>query len=106
MRDWHHRTVGTLDVETPHGPARAHLRPAVSSRGAVVLGHGAAGGIAAPDLEAASEAALAERFTVALVEQPYRVAGRRSPRPRRSSTPLGSPSSTSCARGRSPGSRS
>jgi predicted alpha/beta-hydrolase family hydrolase len=33
------------------------------------------------DLVAATEAACAEGFTVALVEQPYRVAGRRSPAP-------------------------
>ena len=44
-----------------------------------MLGHGAAGGVQAPDLGAATKAAVAERFTVALVEQPYRVAGRRSP---------------------------
>ena len=35
------------------------------------------------DLVAATEAALAERISVALVEQPYRVAGRRSPAPAR-----------------------
>jgi predicted alpha/beta-hydrolase family hydrolase len=39
--------------------------------------------VAAPDLVAASEAALAGGVTVALVEQPYRVAGRRSPPPAR-----------------------
>ena len=39
--------------------------------------------MAAPDLVAATEAALAEGVTVALVEQPYRVAGRRSPAPAR-----------------------
>jgi predicted alpha/beta-hydrolase family hydrolase len=44
-----------------------------------VLGHGAGGGVTAPDLAAATEAALAQGLTVALVEQPYRVAGRRSP---------------------------
>jgi len=48
-----------------------------------VLGHGAGGGVAAPDLAAAADAALAEGFAVALVEQPYRVAGRRSPAPAR-----------------------
>jgi uncharacterized protein len=73
--------VSTLDVETPHGPGRAHIHSVDEPRGAVVLGHGAAGGVTAPDLVAATEAALAERFTVALVEQPYRVAGRRSPAP-------------------------
>jgi predicted alpha/beta-hydrolase family hydrolase len=49
--------------------------------GAVVLGHGAGGGVAARDLVAAAAAALARRLTVVLVEQPYRVAGRRSPAP-------------------------
>jgi len=47
----------------------------------VVLGHGAGGGIDAPDLKAATEAALAAGCRVALVEQPYRVAGRRSQAP-------------------------
>jgi predicted alpha/beta-hydrolase family hydrolase len=46
-----------------------------------MLGHGAGAGIDGPDLVAASEAATSEGFTVALVEQPYRVAGRRSPAP-------------------------
>jgi hypothetical protein len=44
-----------------------------------VLGHGAGGGVEARDLVAATEAARAEKLTVALVEQPYRVAGRRTP---------------------------
>jgi predicted alpha/beta-hydrolase family hydrolase len=44
-----------------------------------VLGHGAGGGVAAPDLVAAADAARSVGVTVALVEQPYRVAGRRSP---------------------------
>jgi uncharacterized protein len=68
-------------VETPHGPARVHLHPAADARAALVLGHGAGGGVNGPDLVVATEAALAERVSVALVEQPYRVAGRRSPAP-------------------------
>jgi uncharacterized protein len=44
-----------------------------------VLGHGAAGGIDAPDLQAATHVAELEGYAVALVEQPYRVAGRKSP---------------------------
>jgi predicted alpha/beta-hydrolase family hydrolase len=48
-----------------------------------VLGHGAAGGVEAVDLVAARDAALGEGVTVVLVEQPYRVAGRRSPAPAR-----------------------
>jgi predicted alpha/beta-hydrolase family hydrolase len=51
--------------------------------GALVLGHGAGGGVSAPDLVAATDAAQAAGLTVALVEQPYRVAGRRSPAPAR-----------------------
>jgi len=47
----------------------------------LVLGHGAGGSVNAPDLVAAAGVALDEGVTVALVEQPYRVAGRRSPPP-------------------------
>ena len=70
-----------LDIETPHGPARAHLTKVRGAAGAVVLGHGAGGGVGAPDLVIAAEVAQAEKLSVALVEQPYRVAGRRSPAP-------------------------
>jgi uncharacterized protein len=70
-----------LELETPHGTANVHLHPAENPRAALVLGHGAGGGIAAPDLVAATAAALAANVSVALVEQPYRVAGRRSPAP-------------------------
>ena len=69
------------DVETPHGPARVHLHPVPTPRGWLVLGHGAGGGVAARDLVAAADATRGEGFGVALVEQPYRVAGRRSPAP-------------------------
>jgi predicted alpha/beta-hydrolase family hydrolase len=48
-----------------------------------VLGHGAGGGVGAGDLVAVTGAALALDIAVALVEQPYRVAGRRSPAPAR-----------------------
>jgi hypothetical protein len=68
-----------FEIDTPHGPARAHLHPADEPRAALVLGHGAGGGVEAPDLVAATEAARSEGISVALVEQPYRVAGRRSP---------------------------
>jgi predicted alpha/beta-hydrolase family hydrolase len=70
-----------LEIDTPHGPARANVHPAREPAGAVVLGHGAAGGVGAPDLVAATDVALEEGFSVALVEQPYVVAGRRSPAP-------------------------
>lgn len=70
-----------LEVETPHGPARAHLDTPDNPRGTLVLGHGAGGGINAPDLQAAAGAARDVGLAVVLVEQPYRVAGRRSPAP-------------------------
>jgi uncharacterized protein len=70
-----------LQIDTPTGPARADLHRVDRPRGALVLGHGAGGGIEAPDLVAAKDAAVEEDFAVALVEQPYRVAGRRSPAP-------------------------
>jgi predicted alpha/beta-hydrolase family hydrolase len=75
--------VTVVDVETPHGLAKAHVHPADSPRAALALGHGAAGGVESPDLVAASRAAREEGVAVALVEQPYRVAGRRSPAPAR-----------------------
>ena len=68
-------------VDTPHGPAKAHLRVADAPKAALVLGHGAGGGVEARDLVAVAEVARTKRVSVALVEQPYRVAGRRSPAP-------------------------
>jgi predicted alpha/beta-hydrolase family hydrolase len=68
-----------IEIATPYGPARAHLHPVSEPRAALVLGHGAGGGVAAPDLVAATAAAQEVGVSVALVEQPYRVAGRRSP---------------------------
>jgi predicted alpha/beta-hydrolase family hydrolase len=70
-----------VKVETPHGPANAHVHDADEPRAVLILGHGAGGGVAAPDLVAVTEAAHADGFSVVLVEQPYRVAGRRSPAP-------------------------
>jgi uncharacterized protein len=72
-----------LDVETPFGRANAHVHRVDPPRAALVLGHGAGGGIGSRDLVTATEAALAEGFSVVLVEQPYRVVGRRSPAPAR-----------------------
>ena len=70
-----------LHVDTPHGTAHVHLEHADEPRAWLVLGHGAGGGVTSRDLVAATEGALAEELSVALVEQPYRVAGRRSPAP-------------------------
>jgi predicted alpha/beta-hydrolase family hydrolase len=76
--------VTVLDVDTPHGLARVHLHPAeaqAAARAALVLGHGAGGGVGARDLVKVTAVARAAGIAVALVEQPYRVAGRRSPAP-------------------------
>jgi uncharacterized protein len=70
-------------IETPHGPARAHVHGPRDGepRAALMLGHGAGGGIKARDLQAVTAAARELGFAVALVEQPYVVAGRRSAAP-------------------------
>jgi len=73
--------AAVLEIDTPHGPARAHLQGPVKPIGALVLGHGAGGGVSAPDLVAVTEVARSAGFSVARIEQPYRVAGRRSPAP-------------------------
>jgi uncharacterized protein len=73
--------VRVLEVESPSGQARIYLHAADRPRAALVLGHGAGGGVEAPDLVVVREAALAEGLNVGLMEQPYRVAGRRAPAP-------------------------
>lgn len=73
----------TLEVDTPHGRANVHLHPAEEPSAALFLGHGAAGGVTSRDLVTATDVAVSEGISVALVEQPYRVAGRRSPAPAR-----------------------
>src|SRR4051794_5419890 len=67
-----------LELDTPHGPARAHLHAVDKPKAALILGHGAGGGVKTPDLAAATSAANEAGLSVALVEQPYRVAGKRS----------------------------
>src|SRR6187397_140557 len=58
--------VDTISIDTPHGEASAHVQRAENPRGALVLGHGAGGGVASRDLVAASEVALSEGLSVAL----------------------------------------
>ncbi len=76
------RTVAVVDVETSVGTARAHVEepdattaPDAAPAGVLVLGHGAGGGIRAPDLQAATVAAVGAGWRVVLVEQPWKVAG-------------------------------
>ena len=75
-----------MEVGTPMGPARTHTTEPAGGppAGTVVLGHGAGGGIEAPDLVAVTDAAAAAGWRVVRVEQPWRVAGRRiAPAPAR-----------------------
>jgi hypothetical protein len=74
-------SVKMLEIDTPFGAANVHLNSAEEPRAALVLGHGAGGGVQAKDLVAVAGVAHSMGMTVALVEQPYRVAGRRSPAP-------------------------
>jgi predicted alpha/beta-hydrolase family hydrolase len=74
-------SVKTLEIDTPFGTANAHLNSAAEPRTALVLGHGAGGGVQAKDLVVVARVAHSVGISVALVEQPYRVAGRRSPAP-------------------------
>ena len=73
------------EVDTPLGPARVHRAgPAGDPRGSLVLGHGAGGGVDSADLLAVSAAGAAAGWQVLLVEQPWKVAGRRiAPAPAR-----------------------
>jgi uncharacterized protein len=70
-----------VDIETPHGTARAHVQRVDDAVATMVLGHGAGGGVSAPDLMVAARVALERQVSVALVEQPYLVAGRKSQAP-------------------------
>src|SRR5579871_5876317 len=79
-------TLGIMEVlvPTPAGEARITRLPAGGRRRAtLVLGHGAGGGIDAPDLRALAAALPPGGVEVALVEQPWRVAGKRiAPQPK------------------------
>jgi len=70
--------VRSRDVDTPLGPARVTVDdPVADVAGTLLLGHGAGGGIEAPDLLAATDAAVGLGWRVLRVEQPWRVAGKR-----------------------------
>ncbi|MFC9729562.1 alpha/beta family hydrolase [Streptomyces roseolus] len=64
-------------VPTGAGEARITWHPARGARRVLALGHGAGGGIEARDLAALAAALPARGVTVALVEQPWRVAGKK-----------------------------
>ncbi|WP_374198400.1 alpha/beta family hydrolase [Streptomyces sp. ISL-12] len=70
-------TVTEETTETEAGTARITWHPARDARLVLALGHGAGGGVEARDLAALAAALPAHGVTVALVEQPWRVAGRK-----------------------------
>ncbi len=70
-------TTRSETVDTPAGQARVTWHTARAARAVVALGHGAGGGVEARDLQALAAALPAHGFTVALVEQPWRVAGKK-----------------------------
>jgi predicted alpha/beta-hydrolase family hydrolase len=74
-----HHSVTTRDtvVDTPYGPGRLVVHRARGGTGTLLLSHGAGNGIEARDLAALGAALPAQGFTVALFEQPWRVAGKR-----------------------------
>ncbi|WP_327114873.1 hydrolase [Streptomyces sp. NBC_01341] len=81
------RTAGTPKrtetVATDAGEARITWLPAKDARLVLAVGHGAGGGIEARDLQALAAVLPGRGATVALVEQPWRVAGKKlAPAPR------------------------
>ncbi|WP_030929081.1 alpha/beta family hydrolase [Streptomyces sp. NRRL S-646] len=67
----------TQDVDTGAGPARITWRHAAQPRLVLAVSHGAGGGIEARDLQALAQVLPRHGVTVALVEQPWRVAGKK-----------------------------
>lgn len=64
-------------VGTAAGDARITWHPARKPRTVLAVSHGAGGGIEARDLQALAAALPPRGITVALVEQPWRVAGKK-----------------------------
>ena len=67
------------DIDTPSGVARAHFHPVPHGRprASLVLGHGIGRGVDAIDLVAIAGALPVDGIEVVLIEQPWRVEGRR-----------------------------
>ena len=69
--------AGPVRVETPAGVGRWFVDQAPAPRATLLLGHGAGGGVGAPDLELLARRLPARGVTVARFEQPWRTAGGR-----------------------------
>ena len=70
-------------IETPHGEARLVTHRARRPRVTVLLSHGAGNGIDTADLEALAKHLPGQGVTVVLLEQPWKVAGRKVATPPR-----------------------
>ncbi|MBF6085816.1 alpha/beta hydrolase [Nocardia cyriacigeorgica] len=68
-----------MRIETSAGPAEVQLRKPRAAKFLLLLTHGAGGGVDAKDILAVRDSALDAGGAVALVTQPYRVAGGRAP---------------------------
>jgi predicted alpha/beta-hydrolase family hydrolase len=79
-------------VSTPAGPAGITWYPAHGpARAVVLLGHGTATGVEAPDLQAIAAALPEHGVSVALVTQPYRISRTHAGPTRHRSTRRGGP---------------
>ncbi|NUT32408.1 MAG: alpha/beta hydrolase [Hamadaea sp.] len=73
-----------MEIATPRGLARAEMvmpKGRGKPKALLALGHGAGGDVTSADLVAVRDAAVAAGVAVALITQPYRVAGRKAPAP-------------------------
>ncbi|QGN57976.1 alpha/beta family hydrolase [Nostocoides sp. HKS02] len=70
-------TPRVVEIDTPQGPGRATIHRPRGARATLVLGHGAGGRDWTGDVLAVTEAMSAQGWAVALVDQPWRLAGRR-----------------------------
>nr|WP_062332246.1 alpha/beta family hydrolase [Herbidospora sakaeratensis] len=68
-----------MEIDTPHGPGLAEIDDPGSAGLLLLLTHGSAGGVDAPDLLAVRDACLAEGIAVARITQPFRRRGARAP---------------------------
>lgn len=64
-------------IDTPHGEARLVVRRARGAVATLLLSHGAGGGIDSRDLAALADDLPRNGVTVVLLEQPWKVAGRK-----------------------------
>ncbi|MEL4506175.1 alpha/beta family hydrolase [Luteococcus sp. H138] len=75
-----------IDITTAQGPGRMHVDGPTNAQHVLLLGHGAGGGVGAPDLTALAThlPARPEPITVVRFEQPWRTAGKKvAPAPKR-----------------------